>query len=134
MPPLPRSARPPARRRGVRPADPRRALRRRPLVLIVHGGVQGGLGGGPATFARQEALADLGWQVAIVDRSGLGRTPSRGPDDMEADAPWIADMLGDGAHLVGHSWGGASALLAAASRPRACARSLSSSPPCKASR
>ena len=38
---------------------------------------------------------------------------------MEADAAWIADMLGDGGHLVGHSWGGAEALLAAARRPDA---------------
>ena len=36
---------------------------------------------------------------------------------MERDAPWIADMLGNGANLIGHSWGGAEALLAAARRP-----------------
>ncbi len=88
-----------------------------PTVLIVHGGVQGGLGGGPSTFARQEALADRGWRLAVVDRPGFGRSPSRGVDDMEADAPWIADLLGEGAHLIGHSWGGAEALLAAARRP-----------------
>ncbi len=90
-----------------------------PLVVIVHGGVQGGIGGGPATFAKQRALADLGWQVAVVDRPGFGQSPSRGVDDMAADAAWIADMLGDGANLIGHSWGGAEALLAAARRPEA---------------
>ena len=88
-----------------------------PLVVIIHGGVQGGIGGGPATFARQNTLADLDWQVAIVDRPGFGRSPSRGVDDMAADAVWVADMLGDGANLIGHSWGGATALLAAARRP-----------------
>ncbi len=88
-----------------------------PLVLIIHGGVQGGAGGGPATFIKQKALAEHGCQVAIVDRPGFGRSPSRGVDDMERDALWIADMLGDGAHLIGHSWGGAEALLAAAHRP-----------------
>jgi pimeloyl-ACP methyl ester carboxylesterase len=88
-------------------------------VLIVHGGVQGGLGGGPSTFSRQKALADHGWLLRLVDRPGFGASPTRGPDDMEADAPWIAELLGDGAHLIGHSWGGAEALLAAARRPEA---------------
>lgn len=90
-----------------------------PAVVIVHGGVQGGLGGGPATFDRQHVLADRGWRLKLVERPGFGRSPSRGPDDMEADAVWIAELLGDGAHLVGHSWGGAEALLAAARRPGA---------------
>jgi pimeloyl-ACP methyl ester carboxylesterase len=42
---------------------------------------------------------------------------------MEADARWIAPMLGESAHLIGHSFGGAEALLAAALRP-AAVRSL----------
>ena len=90
-----------------------------PRVLIVHGGVQGGLGGGPSTFARQEVLGTQGWRVEVVDRPGFGDSPSRGVDDMARDAVWIADMLGDGAHLMGHSWGGAEALLAAGRRPQA---------------
>ena len=90
-----------------------------PVVLIVHGGVQGGLGGGPATFDKQRVLAENGWRLRMVERPGFGQSPSRGVDDMEADAEWIADLLGDGAHLVGHSWGGAEALLAAARRPEA---------------
>ena len=90
-----------------------------PEVLIVHGGIQGGLGGGPATFDEQKVLAERGWRLRLVERPGFGESASRGVDDMEADAEWIADMLGDGAHLVGHSWGGAEALLAAARRPEA---------------
>ena len=88
-------------------------------VLIIHGGVQGGLGGGPSTFTKQKTLAERDWILRLVDRPGFGESPSRGPDDMEADAPWIADLLGQGAHLLGHSWGGAEALLAAARRPEA---------------
>ena len=88
-----------------------------PRVLIIHGGVQGGLGGGPATFARQEPLGAQGWRIEVVDRPGFGGSPSRGVDDMARDAVWIADRLGDGAHLMGHSWGGAEALLAAGRRP-----------------
>ena len=90
-----------------------------PAVLIVHGGVQGGLGGSPATFAKQEPLGKQGWRLQVVERPGFGQSQSRGGDDMEADAVWIADMLGDGANLIGHSWGGAEALLAAARRPEA---------------
>jgi pimeloyl-ACP methyl ester carboxylesterase len=86
-------------------------------VLIIHGGVQGGLGGGPKTFVKQEALALDPWRIELVDRPGFGLSPTRGADDMERDAVWIADMLGEGAHLCGHSWGGAEALLAAARRP-----------------
>ena len=90
-----------------------------PQIVIIHGGVQGGIGGGPATFAKQQALADRGWQVALAARPGFGGSPSRGVDDMAADAVWISDMLGDGANLIGHSWGGAEALLATARRPHA---------------
>ena len=90
-----------------------------PRVLIVHGGVQGGLGGGPSNFAKQKVLGDQGWRLEVVDRPGFGKSPTRGVDDMEADSVWIADMLGDGANLVAHSWGGAEALLAAARRPQA---------------
>ena len=90
-----------------------------PRVVIIHGGVQGRLGGGPATFAGQQAWGEDGWRVELVDRPGFGQSPSRGPDDMERDAVWISDMLGDGANLIGHSWGGAEALLAAARRPQA---------------
>ena len=94
-----------------------------PEVLVIHGGVQGGLGGGPSTFDGQRALAERGWRLRLVDRPGFGKSPSRGRDDMERDAVWIADLLGEGAHLVGHSFGGAEALLAAARRP-AAVRSL----------
>jgi pimeloyl-ACP methyl ester carboxylesterase len=90
-----------------------------PTVLVVHGGVQGGLGGGPSTFAGQEALGGQGWRLRIVERPGFGSSPSRGVDDMAADSVWIAAMLGDGANLVGYSWSGAEAPLAAARRPEA---------------
>lgn len=90
-----------------------------PRVVLIHGGVQGRLGGGPATFSGQQAWGGDGWRVELVDRPGFGQSPSRGVDDMERDAAWIADMLGDGANLIGHSWGSAEALLAAARRSEA---------------
>ena len=40
-----------------------------PEVLVVHGGVQGGLGGGPSTFAGQEALARQGWRPHVPEQA-----------------------------------------------------------------
>lgn len=90
-----------------------------PRALMVHGGVQGGIGGGPVNFEGQKPLSEMGWQLELIDRPGFGSSPSRGPDDMEADAIIIAEHLGEGCHLVGHSFGGAEALLAAGRRPEA---------------
>jgi pimeloyl-ACP methyl ester carboxylesterase len=90
-----------------------------PNVLLVHGGVQGGIGGGPVNYQGQKALVDRGWQLRLIDRPGFGESPSRGADDMEADSILIADRLGESSHLIGHSFGGAESLLAAARRPEA---------------
>jgi pimeloyl-ACP methyl ester carboxylesterase len=95
-----------------------------PTVVLVHGGAQGSAKGGDAQFSRQSRLATQGWRVIAPDRPGHGRSPSPGrPDDAEADGLWVADLLGEGAHLVGHSFGACVALAAAALRP-AAVRSL----------
>ncbi len=86
-----------------------------PRMVVIHGGVQGNLGGGPSTFSKQKVIAEQGWQMLLPERPGFGKSPSRGPDDMEGDSVWISAML-DGVVLVGHSFGGAEALLAAARR------------------
>jgi pimeloyl-ACP methyl ester carboxylesterase len=91
-----------------------------PTVVLVHGGAQGTSRGGDQQFLRQSRLATQGWRVIAPDRPGHGRSPSPGrPDDAEADGLWVADLLGEGAHLVGHSFGGCVALAAAALRPEA---------------
>jgi len=91
-----------------------------PVVVLVHGSAQGSRVGGDKHFAAQRALAARGWRLRVPDRPGHGRSPSPGrPDDAEADGAWVADLLGDGAHLVGHSFGGCVALAAAARRPDA---------------
>lgn len=95
-----------------------------PEVVLVHGGVQGTKSGGEKSFNAQKPLADRGWLLIVPDRLGHGQSPDPGrPDDAAADGEWVADLLGGGAHLVGHSFGGAVALAAAAKRPDA-ARSL----------
>ena len=91
-----------------------------PLVVCVHGSAQGSAIGGDQHFSAQARLAPRGWRVVAPDRPGHGLSPSRGlPDDPEIDGQWVAELLGDGAHLVGHSFGGAVALAAAAMRPSA---------------
>lgn len=83
-------------------------------VLLIHGGVQGRIGGGEKTFDRQRGLSEMGWSVDRVSRPGFGASPSRGPDDMQADARALADLMKPGVNVIAHSWGGAEALLAVA--------------------
>lgn len=91
-----------------------------PRVVLVHGGAQGTTSAGHANFFAQEPLGDQGWQLIVPDRPGHGLSPHPGrPDDPEADGEWLAELLGDGAHLVGHSFGGLVALAAAAKRSEA---------------
>jgi pimeloyl-ACP methyl ester carboxylesterase len=86
-------------------------------VLMVHGAAQGSPAGGEHQFAAQQRLAERGWRLVLPDRPGHGRSPSRGHEDLELEAEWVAELLSDGAHLVGHSYGAAIALCAAGLRP-----------------
>jgi pimeloyl-ACP methyl ester carboxylesterase len=91
-----------------------------PRVVMVHGSAQGSAVGGTRHFSAQARLGDRGWRVIVPDRPGHGQSPAPDrPDDPELDGRWVAELLGDGAHLVGHSFGGAVALAAAARRPSA---------------
>jgi pimeloyl-ACP methyl ester carboxylesterase len=85
-----------------------------PRVLFIHGSIVGaGL-----TWRRQRPLAER-WTLVIPNRPGFGTSPSLPRGDFEVEARLFADLLGDGAHLVGHSYGAVIALLAAAARPDA---------------
>jgi pimeloyl-ACP methyl ester carboxylesterase len=72
-------------------------------------------------YARElaPALVARRWRLLAPDAPGYGLTPPGDPDDYELDA--LADLLlsiaGERAALIGHSWGGAVALSAAAARP-----------------
>ena len=90
-----------------------------PTVVLVHGGTPQG---GAAAFREQRPLAQR-WHLILPDRPGHGRTPRLGLEDFERDASLIAPLLADGAHLVGHSYGGIVALCIAAQHP-AAVRSL----------
>jgi pimeloyl-ACP methyl ester carboxylesterase len=94
-----------------------------PPIVLVHGDIVG-----PSlTWRKQRELAAR-WSLIIPSRPGFGDSPPLERNDFELEAPLIAELLGDGAHLVGHSYGAVIALLAAALRPEAV-RSLTVSEP-----
>jgi pimeloyl-ACP methyl ester carboxylesterase len=95
-----------------------------PPVVLVHGSVVGP----ERTWRAQRPLAER-WSLVLPRRPGFGASPPLpGGGDFAAEAPLVAELLGDGAHLVGHSYGAVIALLAAAARPGAV-RSLTVSEP-----
>src|SRR5260370_762373 len=63
-------------------------------------------------------------------RAGSGGVPPLPRGDFEAEAPLFAELLGNGAHLVGHSYGAVIALYAAALRPDAVLSLTVSEPGC----
>jgi pimeloyl-ACP methyl ester carboxylesterase len=84
-------------------------------VVLVHGS----LATGSDEWQSQRALADSGFCLLAPDRRGYGRSPAARGEDFLIDADDVAELMGDGAHLVGHSYGGLAVLLAAARRPDA---------------
>lgn len=85
-----------------------------PRVVLVHGGGTGGT----IAWERQLPLAAR-WRLVIPWRPGYGPSPAAPREDFDREADLVAELLGGGAHLVGQSYGGVIALLAAARRPQA---------------
>jgi len=104
--------------------DVRRVGSGPPVVLV-----PGSIVGAERTWRHQLPLA-AHWQLALVNRPGFAGSPPLGRGDFEAEAPLIAELLGDGAHLVGHSYGAVIALFAAALRPEAVLSLAISEPGC----
>jgi pimeloyl-ACP methyl ester carboxylesterase len=94
-----------------------------PRVVFVHGSIVGA----ETTWRHQADLAEH-WTLCLPNRPGFGSSPPLERGDFEAEAPLIAELLEDGAHLVGHSYGAVIALFAAAKRPGSV-RSLTVSEP-----
>jgi pimeloyl-ACP methyl ester carboxylesterase len=96
-----------------------------PRVVLVHGSVFNG----PLTWRDQRPLAER-WSLEVLNRRGYGNSPPPAiRSDFEEDARDIAALLGDGAHLVGHSYGAIGALYAAALRPQAVRSLVVNEPP-----
>jgi pimeloyl-ACP methyl ester carboxylesterase len=84
-------------------------------VVLVHGS----LATGAEEWEAQRPLSDEGFRLLVPDRRGNGKSPAADGEDFLRDADDIAELMGDGAHLVGHSYGGLGVLFAAARRPDA---------------
>lgn len=83
-----------------------------PAVVLVHG-----TGGSREdTWSDQLALADR-YSLILPDRRGYGESDPATDPDFERDGEDIVELLGDGAHLVGFSYGGIGSMIAAAKRP-----------------
>lgn len=67
-------------------------------------------------FAAQRPLAARR-RLLLMDRRGYGRSPDIARSDWAVDAEDIVGLLGTGAHLVGHAYGGVGAMAAAVRRP-----------------
>lgn len=87
-------------------------------VILVHGGGAFGI----EAWRPQLKLAEA-YRLVIPSRLGYPGSQPTPREDFDVDATHLAELLGNGAHLVGHSYGAVGAMLAAAKRP-AAVRSL----------
>jgi pimeloyl-ACP methyl ester carboxylesterase len=83
-----------------------------PRLLLVHGSVVNA----DLTWSAQKPLASR-FEIVAPNRRGFPPGPDVDHVDFEDEAAWFEPFLEPGAHLVGHSYGGVIALLAAARRP-----------------
>jgi pimeloyl-ACP methyl ester carboxylesterase len=81
-------------------------------VVLIHGSVANG----PLTWPSIEPLRER-FDVVLPSRGGYPPGPRLDHIDFETQAEELAPLLEDGAHLVGHSYGGVISLLIAARHP-----------------
>jgi pimeloyl-ACP methyl ester carboxylesterase len=93
-------------------------------AVFVHGSV----GNGPATFSAIGPLEER-FDVVVPNRGGYPPGPLLERIDFEEQAVELAPLLEDGAHLVGHSYGGVISLLIAARCPERVHSLVVSEPP-----
>ena len=70
-------------------------------VVLVHGSLQRRRRVGSAATARRRGL-----RLLVLDRREMARAPLSTARTSCVDGDDIAELMGDGAHLVGHSYGG----------------------------
>ena len=92
-------------------------------VVLIHGSV-----GNASVWAPLRRVLEPRFEVVTPTRGGYPPGPLLERIDFERQAEELAPALGDGAHLVGHSYGGVIALLIAAAHPERV-RSLAVSEP-----
>ncbi|MDP8910940.1 MAG: alpha/beta fold hydrolase [Actinomycetota bacterium] len=101
------------------------SIGRGPRVVFVHGSVWNGA----ATWASQRPLAQH-LRLVVLNRPGFPPNPPVERVDFDEDAVLVAKLLEPGDHLVGHSYGGVIALLAAARRADDVGSLTVIEPPC----
>ena len=84
-----------------------------PRLLFVHGSVVNA----ELTWSAQAPLADR-FEVVAPNRRGFPPGPEVEQVDFEDEAVWLEPFLEPGTHVIGHSYGGVIALLAAAAHSR----------------
>jgi pimeloyl-ACP methyl ester carboxylesterase len=95
-----------------------------PRLLLVHGSVLNG----EATWNAQRPLAER-FELVVPNRRGFPPGPDVERVDFTDEAVWLEQFLEPRTHLVGHSYGGVIALLAAARRPELVASLTVIEPP-----
>lgn len=86
----------------------------RPRVVLLHGSVTNAA----LSWGSQARLADR-FELVVPNRPGFPPNPPVDRVDFDDDARWLEGILQPGDHLVGHSYGGVIALLAAPRLPLA---------------
>lgn len=86
----------------------------RPRLVLLHGSVTNAA----LSWGAQAALVGQ-FELVLPNRPGFPPNPPVAQVDFEADAIWLVGVVQAGDHLVGHSYGGVAALLAAARLPLA---------------
>jgi pimeloyl-ACP methyl ester carboxylesterase len=81
-------------------------------LVLLHGSVTNAR----LTWPRQRALA-ANYELVLPNRPGFPPGPPVERVDFEAEVPWLRGLIEPGDHLVGHSYGGVTALVAAPDLP-----------------
>jgi pimeloyl-ACP methyl ester carboxylesterase len=103
--------------------------RGQPVIFVCDPGA-----GAAGTWRAQLPLAER-WRLVFADWPAEPGPAAEGSAGLQRDAQALAELLGQGAHLVGHSLGGLAALLAAAWRPSAVwSLTVVEAPACSAAR
>jgi pimeloyl-ACP methyl ester carboxylesterase len=93
-------------------------------VVLIHGSV-----GNASVWAPVRRALEGRFEVLAPTRGGYPPGPLLERIDFERQAEELAPLLGERAHLVGHSYGGVIALLIAAAHPQRVASLAVSEPP-----
>src|SRR6201987_5154223 len=91
---------------------PKTRMNSQPRLLLVHGSVVNA----DLTWNAQKPLAGR-FEIVAPNRRGFPPGPDIEHVDFEDEAVWLERFVTPGTHLVGHSYGGVIALLAAARQP-----------------